>query len=65
MNKTNINTGAGMTAKLAEKFKAQNEANAKSARRSVDLKNVERKQREASQTEFFNVSKHKCWLGIK
>ena len=61
----NTNPGAGLTAKLAEKFKAQKSLDKQSARRAVDLKNAERKQREASRTEFFNASKHKCWLGIK
>ena len=56
------NPGAGLTAKIAEKFKAKNAAGKQTARAAVAKKDAERKDREAAPTGFFNVGKHKCWL---
>ena len=58
----NTNHAAGLTAKLAEKFKAKNEAGKQTARAAVAKKDAERKEREAAPTGFFNVGKHKCWI---
>ena len=62
MNKTITNPGAGLTAKLAEKFKDKNAAGKQAARAAVAKKDAERKEREAAPTGFFNVGKHKCWI---